>query len=191
VAVPKKLQAFLGKKEVWKSLGTSDPHVARAKALPVMSRWYAEFEALMARREPSAADLQGATWNHYSTGMELDRLERAALPTGAAIQEAKDRLATDVETGRVAWSSDPLVQLSSAAEVLVMKDAGAMSREQRAHKLATVRQHLATGETALIEWAADDVIQRDRLLIEKGSAQYRDLCQRLQRAEIQILERAE
>ena len=36
VAVPKKLQAFLGKKEVWKSLGTSDPHVARAKALPVM-----------------------------------------------------------------------------------------------------------------------------------------------------------
>jgi hypothetical protein len=101
VAVPKKLQAFLGKKEVWKSLGTSDPHVARAKALPVMSRWYAEFEALMARREPSASDLQGATWDHYSTGMELDRLERAALPTGAAIQGAKDKLATDVEAGRI------------------------------------------------------------------------------------------
>jgi integrase len=191
VAVPKKLQAFLGKKEVWKSLGTSDPHVARAKALPVMSRWYAEFEALMARREPSAADLQGASWDHYSTGMELDRLERAALPTGAAIQGAKDKLATDVEAGRIPWSGDPLAQLSTALDVLVMKDAGAMSREQRAHKLATVRQHLATGETALIEWAADDVIRRDRLLIEKGSAKYRDLCQRLQRAEIQMLERAE
>ena len=191
VTVPKKLQGFLQKKELWKSLGTSDPHQARAKALPIMSGWFAEFEALMARREPSAADLQVATWDHYSNAMELDRLQRAALPNGAAIQAARDKLTTDVEAGRLPWSDDPVVQLGSAVDFLVMKDAGAMSRDQRAHKLATVRQHLGTGKTALIEWAADDVIQRERLLIEKGSAAYRDLCQRLQRAEIQALERAQ
>lgn len=196
VTVPKKLQAFLRKKELWKSLGTSDPHAARAKALPIMSGWYAEFEALMARREPSAADLHAATWSHYSTEIELDRLQRAALPTGATIEAAKEKLRTDIEAGRVPWSEgddndSALVRLNSAAELLAMKDAGVMSRKQRKHKLATVRKHLAAGETALIEWAANDVIERERLLMEKGSAAYRDLCQRLQRAEIQALERAE
>lgn len=156
-----------------------------------MSGWYAEFEALMARREPSAADLQGATWSHYSTALELDRLERAALPTDAAIQAVQEELATDIEAGRVPWSDDPLVQLSAALDLKMMKEASATSRELRMHKLAAVRKHLAAGETALIEWAADDVIQRDRLLIEKGSAAYRELCQRLQRAEIQALERAQ
>ena len=52
-----------------------------------------------------------------------------------------------------------------------------------------LKKHLATGETALITWAADGVIERERLLIE-GSPAYRDLCQRLQRAQIQALERA-
>jgi integrase len=191
VTVPKKLQVFLGKKELWKSLGTSDPHTARAKALPIMSGWYAEFEALAARREPSAADLQAATWSHYSATMELDRLERAALPTNDAIETARNKLAADIEAGRVAWSDDPLVQLGSAVELMLMKDAAATSRDLRARKLATVRKHLAAGETALIEWAADDVIERERLLMPKGSAAYRDLCQRLQRAEIQVLERAQ
>lgn len=191
VTVPKKLQAFLGKKELWKSLGTSDPHAARAKALPIMSGWYAEFEALMARREPSAADLQAATWSHYSATIELDRLERAALPTSAAIQAAQRELATDIEAGRVPWSDDPLVQLNTAIDLKMMKEASATSRDLRLHKLAAVRKHLAAGETALIEWAADDLIERERLLVEKGGAAYGELCQRLQRAEIQALERAQ
>jgi integrase len=71
-----------------------------------------------------------------------------------------------------------------------MKDAASMDRERRTAHLAMLRKHLATGETALISWAADGVIERERLLIEAGSPAYRDLCQRLQRAQIQALERA-
>lgn len=191
VSVPKKLQTILGKKEVWKSLGTSDPHVARAKALPVMSRWYAEFETLMARREPNTADLQGAIWELYESGLEQDRRERMNLPSAAAVDQAKRDLVADVQAGRVEWSDNSMVQLNASLDLLAMSGAAKSSRERRTAHLAELRKHLATGETAAITWAADDVIERDQLLIAKGSPAYLDLCQRLQRSQIQMLERAE
>src|SRR6185437_12393492 len=88
------------------------------------------------------------------------------------------------------WSDDALVQLNAVAELMALKEAAGMDRERRSIQMATIKQHLANGESALIEWAADDVIRRERLLVAKGSPAYRDLCQRLQRAQIQALERA-
>ncbi|UEM16596.1 hypothetical protein J4G43_021725 [Bradyrhizobium barranii subsp. barranii] len=113
-----------------------------------------------------------------------------ALPIDTEIQEAKSKLARDVEAGRVPWSADPIVQLNATIELIAMKNAATMDRERRTIQLAQLRKHLATGETALIEWKADDVIQSERLLIAKGSSAYRDLCQRLQRAQVQVLDRA-
>ncbi|QOZ26155.1 site-specific integrase [Bradyrhizobium sp. CCBAU 51753] len=190
LAVPKKLQAIVGKKEIWKSTGVRDPKSARVAALPILAKYRAQFEALSQRQEPTPGDLQAAIWRHYETLLTDDQRQRAAMPTAAMLQEAKDKLAGDIASGAVEWSDDPLVQVSAAADVIAMKGVAAFVREGRTAKLAKLREHLATGETALIEWAADDVIQRDRLLIEKGSPKYRELCQRLQRAEIQALERA-
>lgn len=52
-----------------------------------------------------------------------------------------------------------------------------------------MRKHAATGETALISWAADAAIERLGLLIEDGSPAYRELCQRLLRTEIEVVTR--
>lgn len=60
----------------------------------------------------------------------------------------------------------------------------------REHHLRALRQHLGRGETALIEWAADAFIEKHRLLTQHGSAQYRELCFRLMRAQIEVLMRA-
>jgi integrase len=190
VGVPLQLQPVLKRKEIWKSLGTSDPKEARDRAAPAIAAFRAQFAELEQRRAPSPADLQDAVWSHYETGLEQDSRARAALPTEATIQAAKQKLAGDIEAGRVEWSAHPLVQLNAAIDVIAMKSAASMDRDRRAIQLATLRKHLATGETALIEWAADDVIQRERLLIVKGSPAYRDLCQRLQQAQIEVLERA-
>lgn len=190
LAVPKKLQAAVGKKEIWKSTGVRDPKAARLAALPILAKYRAQFEELSQRQEPTPGDLQVAVWRHYQTMLTDDQRERAAIPTAAMVEVAKDKLATDIEAGAVEWSADPVVQLNGALELIAMKDAGALARDRRSAKLGLLRKHLATGETALIEYAADDVIQRDRLLLEKGSTGYRELCQRLQRAEIQMLERA-
>jgi site-specific recombinase XerD len=178
------------KLELWKSLGTRDARDAREKVLPVLMHWRAEFAELRKRREPTPDDLQNAVWTHYESEMEHDRRARAALPTAAMVQEATDQLTDDTQAGRVAWSDDPIVQLNATVDLMILKDAASLDAKRRAVQLAELRKHLATGETALIEWAADDVIQRERLLVEKGSPAYRDLCQRLQRAQIQALERA-
>ncbi|OKO88044.1 hypothetical protein AC629_10860 [Bradyrhizobium sp. NAS80.1] len=190
LAVPKKLQSIVGKKEIWKSTGVRDPKAARLAALPILAKYRAQFEELAQRQEPTPGDLQAAVWRHYESLLDHDQRERAAMPTSAMVQQAKDRLTHEIGAGLVEWSGNPLVQLNAALDVMVMKDAPALARDRRDIKLAQLRKHLAVGETGPIEWAADDVIQRDRLLIEKGSPAYRDLCQRLQRAEIQMLERA-
>ncbi|MGX4772502.1 DUF6538 domain-containing protein [Bradyrhizobium guangdongense] len=190
VGVPLKLQPILKRDEIWKSLRTSDPKLARDRAGPVIASFRAQFAGLEQRRDPSPADIQAAVWSHYETELARDSRTRAALPTDAEIQEAKSNLAADIEAGRVSWSADPLVQLNTTIDLIVMKDAAKLDQERRATQLAVLRKHLAAGETALIEWKADEVIQSERLLIDKGSPAYRDLCQRLQRAQIQVLERA-
>lgn len=56
-----------------------------------------------------------------------------------------------------------------------MKDAAKLDRERRAIQLHTPRNLLGSGETASIGWTADDLIDLDRLLIEKETPAYRDL----------------
>ena len=60
----------------------------------------------------------------------------------------------------------------------------------RQHHLKALRDHLGRGETALIEWAADAFIERHQLIVERTSGQYRELCFRLMRAQIEVLLRA-
>jgi integrase len=190
LGVPPDLQGIMKKKELWKSLGTREPREAREKVLPVLMQWRGEFAELRKRREPTPDDLQNAVWSHYEGALERDRQTRAGFPTDAMVQGAQSELQADIEAGRVAWSDDPFVQLSATVELMVLKNAASMDSERRGVQLAELKKHLATGETAPISWAADGVIERERLLIERGSPAYRDLCQRLQRAQIQALERA-
>jgi integrase len=111
------------------------------------------------------------------------------MPTAAQIESAKGKLTTDIEAGKVPWSNDPLTQLNASADILAMAGTPAMTRASRSIRLGTLRQHLADGETALVEHAADEIIRRDVLDIVKGSPKYRDLCQRLLRGDIEALER--
>ncbi|WP_438274399.1 DUF6538 domain-containing protein [Nitrobacter sp.] len=188
VAIPRDLQPLYptsggtNKKELWKSLGTRDPKQAASKAQPILARWEAEFDRLRTRRQPTPADLSKAVWDHYETELERDRQARTNLPGQQDIERAANELRTAVEAAGE-------VTISDVADYLVVRDAAQSGREQRERHLETLRLHLARGETALIEWAADDVIQREGLMIPKGSSVYRDLCQRLQRAEIEKLQR--
>ena len=60
----------------------------------------------------------------------------------------------------------------------------------RQHQLRALRQHLGRGETVMVQWAADAFIERHQLILERGSNQYRELCFRLMRAQIEALLRA-
>jgi hypothetical protein len=175
--------------ELRQSLGTRDRREAREKVLPVLMKWRAEFAELRKRREPTPADLLTAVWSRYEGELDKDGQTRAALPTSATIEAARGQLQVDIKAGRVPWSNDPLAQLDAALDLIVMRDAAKLDRERRQVYLRDLKKHLAIGETALISVYADDVILREGLLIERGTPAYGDLCQRLQRAQIEALER--
>ena len=188
--VPVDVQPLLRRTQLWKSLRTRDKREAKIKALPVLLEWHRLFDELRKRRDPSPQDLQAAVWDHYEAQLEHDRRDRMSLPTDRELNDAKEALAADIEAGRVAWSADPVVQLNATLELRAMAEGAKFAQQAREVRSDIIRRHLATGETALIEWAADDVIQRERLIIERGSQAYRDLCQSLLRAELEYLQRA-
>lgn len=184
-------EKWRGRTELWQSLRTADAREARLRAGPVLHAWRAEFDDLRKRREPQEADLQEAIIEHYRWAIDRDRAERLSFPTKAELETARLKLLADIEAGKVPWSDDPLVQLSATLELQAAAGQASRSQELRAQRLGVLRRDLATGESASVEHFADYVIESERLLIERGSPAYRDLCHRLVRAEIEALQRAE
>lgn len=147
--VPIDLQALMGKRELVRSLGTSDRRTASARKLAVLTEWQHQFADLRRRRDMNEADFAIATWKHYVEELRLDEVERLAPQS-----EAGNR------------------------------------SDMRQHHLRALREHLGRGETFLVHWAANAYIERERLLVERGSARYRELCFRLMRAQIEAVQRA-
>src|SRR5690348_10482532 len=86
VAVPRDLQVRMGKpgkprKELWKSLETSDAREARRLSRPILDDWEQTFEALRRPRQLTEAELQHAIWRRYLTLVTEDEKFRQSLPT--------------------------------------------------------------------------------------------------------------
>jgi hypothetical protein len=126
--------------------------------------------------DPKEARIRGhvlqAEWER-----EFDEWRRKRVPTDADIRDAVWTLyQSELEEDRAARVQGGGTGLPNGFRALQATD---------------LRKHLAIGETALIQWAADDYIARKQLLIEPGSAAYKDLCHRLQRAMLEALTRAD
>ncbi len=85
VAVPRDLQQRMGtpgkpKKELWKSLGTTDAREAKRLARPVMDQWEREFEERRQVRQLSEGELQNAIWRRYVQIISADENFRTTLP---------------------------------------------------------------------------------------------------------------
>lgn len=149
--VPVELQHLMGRRELVRSLNTSDHRTAKVRKLTILSEWHQQFDDLRRRRDMTEADFAAAVWEHYTDELQLDELARAHADAGTA----------------------------------------ELAPEFRRHQLRVMREHLGKGETVLIHWAADAFIERNRLIVERGSPSYRKLCFRLMRAKIEQLQRAE
>jgi integrase len=186
--VPKDLQDVAGKSDRWQSLRTSDSREAKLKASAIVARWQAEFDDLRRRRIMTEADLAGGAWDHYVSEIDLDAKRRASLPSTADIEAERARAVSAIEA-MPSEARTSLSMLDAAIGYQVARSAADYDRDAQKIQANALRKHLAIGETALIEWAADNFITRERLLIQKGSLEYKGLCQSLQRAQLQALER--
>jgi integrase len=187
VAVPQDLQPRVGKSETWVSLRTKSVRDARRLGAARLAELHAGWEDMRRQIKLTPAELQRAAATFYQQVLEQDRLRRAALPPPSMIEAEHAKLVSDL-TDKPAGAGE-LAVLDRALDFLVMRDGGPFNEQSRQTLLKELRKHLRTNETRLVHFAADEAIQREGFAVEKGSAQYHELCHVLQRAWVDGLER--
>lgn len=194
LGVPKDLREVMGKRELWQSLGTKNAREAKARVSAVLAGWHEHFAELRSRREARPVGegvVQAATWEHYQNEFVEHRIERQKHATEQDIEAARNTLISSVQSGETFWPEDTLGQAMVGVDLSVMRDMPALQAKFRAARKRTIEQHLARGETVLVRDAVNAYIARTNLKLSPGTAEYRNLCQSFQRAELEALRRAE
>jgi len=198
VAVPKDIRmAFGGRKEIWKTLRTPDCSEARKRALAVLDDIYADFDGARRRKEPTEADLQAAVWEFYQERLKTDLDDRKSwVPSGHDLNALGMRIE---DLRRIQRPGDEKVVRELELDLNDKSERALELRKENLEREQGLRGDLANGETFMIEWAADKVIAErgfdipmsvvDDHGIERLTPAYRDLCQRLLRAELEAVKR--
>jgi integrase len=184
LTVPRDLQVRMGKpgkprKELWKSLETSDAREARRLSRPILDEWEATFEALRRPRQLTEAELQHAIWRRYLTLVTDDEKFRQTLPTTDDLDAIWKHLET--EFGEQSVTAFRIYE--------ELRDQFDNDQRDRAGRLARLKSEAARGETKLIADIVEQVIEARKLAIDPGTPEYRKLAQGLQRAELEGLAR--
>lgn len=188
IRVPLDLVEATGRRELVKALGTSDEAEAKRRLYPVLANWHREFDDLRARRSLVPADRENAVWDHYTDALARDDKERANLPTDAEIEATRAEVIARINRDDIS-GLNALQVLEAGLDLMVKQQAAEVSSEHRTIKLAELRKHLAKGETALIAHEVDDYLQRNRLLVDRGTPDWISLARHMMRAEIEALQR--
>ena len=182
VAVPVDLQRRMGKpgkprKEIWKSLGTSDPREAKRLSRPALDALEAEFEALRRPRALTEAELQDAIWRRYLEVVTADEQFRQTVPTSDDLDLIWKHL------------EDEFGEYNVVAFRIFedMRDLFDTDLKKRTARLKQLQLEAARGEVKTIADALIDVLEKRQLDIEPGTDAYRRLAQGLQRADIEGL----
>jgi hypothetical protein len=180
-AVPIDLaDAFKGRKELWRSLRTTDAKEAKRLARPILDEWDREFARLRRQQMISEHDIQEAVWKRYVELTEADENVRRSLPT----DEDLDLIWAELE--REFGEYD----LHAFRVFEFIRDRFEIEQKERAERLAALRRDVARGETRLIDEEIKRVTRARGVDLPKSGADYRKLAQGLQRAELEALTRA-
>jgi integrase len=188
VRVPLDLIDLVGKKELVKALGTKDENEAKRRMWPVVEDWNRQFDDLRSRRAMTDDDKAHAAWQHYESTLERDDRARNARPTQADIDAATHAMFARAERGEIR-STDPLAVLDPTLEVQVKQRAGELDAMARQAKLADMKRHLASGNTALIAHEVDAYVEQNRLLVDHDHPDWKETAARMMRAEVEGLKR--
>ncbi len=190
IRVPKDLVEAVGRKELVKALGTSDPAEAKRLVRPVVDGWLGFFDTLRAKAQPSEAERDELVWSHYNRTLESDDQIRAAIPTASEIEAAEEEALERAQRQRIDIH-DPLQILDVALELHLLKDrrngSKSVEGQHRRIKLEHLKKHLTLGETVLVDHEIDALLAERSLVISQ--AERAKLARQLIRAEIEALNR--
>ena len=188
IRVPLDLVPVIGKRELVRALGTNDPTEAKRRLYPQLLAWQSEFDDLRSRQNLTPADKAHAVWDHYNATLARDDVERAALPTQGQVVAAMANLVARVNGGEIK-ETDPLGLLEASLDMMVLRETPRLRAEIRQRHLTALKLQIASGETALIGHEVDSYLDANRLIAERGSAEWRDLTIGMARAHIEASKR--
>lgn len=171
LAVPKDLQNRMRKRELWKSLGTTDPKEAKRLARPILDQWEREFAEVRKPRILTEAELQDAVWSRYLELLTEDDRFRLSLPNDEDLDEIWRHL--EGEFGDYDLNAYRILE--------TIRDQFQTVQAERTARFAKLKGDTARGETQLVADIVRDVIAARRLELEKSSEGYRKLAQGLLR----------
>ena len=181
IYVPKEHQGQFGKKDIWKSLGTSDPKKAKLLARPLQIEWDQTFEKAAIKQAKRALDeyeLQHAVWECYSSLLKADEARRQATPTNDDLNAIWNAVVEqfggeyDIATWRI------LEEMEGEPEV---------NAKERGERLAALIAEVKTGNIRTIRPTLTEIVASRNLAIPAHSADERKLARSIQRAEIDAL----
>ncbi len=189
IHVPSDLQHSMGgKKQIWRSLATKDYQEAKRRKVAVLDAWLATFDNIRRRRELSETDMKAAVWEHYTKKLEEADFERANRPSLDEIETATNKASIDALKSGAA-DAGPIAMINAMSDVESLVGKPTWDARLRAARLKRLRLDLAIGDTRLIEADADRFLAKHKFIIERGGVQYRELCFKLMRADIEQLKR--
>jgi integrase len=186
--VPLDLVDTIKRKELTKSLGTTDYAEAKKLSRVILAGWEQDFDDIRNRRDLTENDLHHAMTEHYRSQLDRDDLYRQNLPTTIEIEAARQQLVERARSGELEVEQ-PFAMLAGSLDYLALEHRLKLDQKRRAVLLDDLKRQVAEGQTDLIRYAADEFITRHRLNIETDSPAYRQLCHRLARGEIEFLKR--
>ncbi|MBB4955513.1 integrase [Agrobacterium vitis] len=188
IDIPADLVEHVGSEVRKKSLRTKDENEAKKRLWPVVEEWRVEFEDIRSRREITADDKAAAVWQHYEATLQQDEEKRRAMPTIADMQTTANQIWRRIDNGEI-HSGDFVGMINGYADLELLKRARGDDANLRTRRLAALKLDLISGETKRVEQAVDEFTVKHRLIVEKDTGEYRDLCTHMLRAEIEGLER--
>lgn len=186
--VPADLVETVGRKEVTKSLGTTDRREAKKLTREWIDRQESEFERLRRTRELTETDLKAIAVEHYISELEFEERMKALKPSLVGLKVTPP--ASPVQSRPEEMELDRLIRgTNEPFDVPDPRVGREWEADGRKVRLAALQEHIAQDNFALIEWAVDAFISARGLSVERDTPDYLRLCHRLMRAEIEVVRR--
>lgn len=188
IYVPADLKEQFPSEDKKVSLRTKDEAVAKRRLNSELGKWDALFEEIRSRRQVSLNDKAVAVWEHYEATLRNYEEKQRAMPTPEQIDGELQQLHRRMEMGEIT-SDDFAGMINAYTDYYLMLQARSDDANLRTRRLSFLKRALSSGEIKPVAAAATDFISRNRVILDERSAEYRELCGLLIRAEIEALQR--
>lgn len=177
--VPLDVQQSVGRREIWKSLGTPDPAEAKRRGRLEMDKLDREWQAIRASAKIEPSDIEQAVWRRYNEIIEADERFRTALPNDDELDQIWRFLVEEYGD----------YNLEAYGILRALQERAVEDRKARMARLSALKSAIVKNNPAPVAEIAASVLPARGKHVDKSAPEYKRLANGLIRAEVEALSR--